>query len=231
MTLVTGSYDPNNKLVYPDSDWSIASVSSGLDLEYTINFQNTGTDTAFTVVITDIISPFLDLSTMEVLSSSHPVVVNISDRKVFFRFYNINLPDSNVNELLSHGNLRYRIRPNTNCIVGDEVLNTAYIYFDFNQPIITNTTQNTVVMSSGLEELGQNYLLLYPNPAIEGWFNVYAPDPIQYCWIYDISGRLLYESAVSNPLQFRFDAQYLNSGTYLVKIQTGKGVFTSRFIR
>ncbi len=231
MTLVTGSYDPNNKLVYPDSDWSIASVSSGLDLEYTINFQNTGTDTAFTVVITDIISPFLDLSTMEVLSSSHPVVVNISDRKVFFRFYNINLPDSNVNELLSHGNLRYRIRPITNCIVGDEVLNTAYIYFDFNQPIITNTTQNTVVMSSGLEELGQNYLLLYPNPAIEGWFNVYAPDPIQYCWIYDISGRLLYESAVSNPLQFRFDAQYLNSGTYLVKIQTGKGVFTSRFIR
>ncbi|MFM7900850.1 MAG: hypothetical protein ACKPAD_02590, partial [Bacteroidota bacterium] len=178
--------------VSPDGNWNIAAVSSGLELEYTINFQNTGTDTAFTVVITDTISPLLDLSSMEILSSSHPVNVDMMNRKVFFRFYNINLPDSNVNEPLSHGNVRYRIRPLTNCLVGDEILNTAYIYFDFNQPIITNTTQNSVVLTSGVEELNKPKFNLFPNPTKDGWLNVQSSEPMQQIWVHDISGRQIH---------------------------------------
>ncbi|MFM8917455.1 MAG: T9SS type A sorting domain-containing protein, partial [Bacteroidota bacterium] len=231
LTQVTGAYDPNNKLVSPDGNWNIAAVSSGLDLEYTINFQNTGTDTAFTVVITDTISPLLDLSSMEILSSSHPVNVDMMNRKVFFRFYNINLPDSNVNEPLSHGNVRYRIRPLTNCLVGDEILNTAYIYFDFNQPIITNTTQNSVVLTSGIEELNKPKFNLFPNPTKDGWLNVQSSEPMQQIWVHDISGRQIHHLEVNNATNVRLDARSWTSGLYLIKLQTAKGVYTERVVR
>ncbi len=231
LTQVTGSYDPNNKLVSPEGNWNIASVSSGLDLEYTINFQNTGTDTAFTVVITDSISSLLDLSTMQILSSSHPMVVNMSDRKVYFRFYNINLPDSNVNEPLSHGNVRYKIRPIVNCMVGDEVLNTAYIYFDFNQPIITNTTQNNVVLSSGIDELTKPSFQLFPNPIKDGWLNIQSTSPIQQIWIHDVSGRLIHQFVESHDELMRIDTRNWDAGVYLIKIQTSKGLLVERLVR
>ncbi|MGR6086964.1 MAG: T9SS type A sorting domain-containing protein [Arcticibacter sp.] len=231
LTQITGSFDPNNKLVSPDGSWNIDSISSGLDLEYTINFQNTGTDTAFTVVVTDSISPLLDLASMRILSSSHPMVVDVSDRKVFFRFYNINLPDSNVNEPLSHGNLRYSIRPLTNCMVGDEVLNTAYIYFDFNQPIITNTTQNTVVLLSGIDEMSKPVLQLFPNPISDGSLNVQSSEPIQQIWVHDIGGRQIQYLEGFNASRIRLDVRNLTSGVYLMKLQTANGVYTERFIR
>lgn len=231
ITQVTGSYDPNNKLVSPNNDLDLSTVAAGLDLEYTINFQNTGTDTAFTVVITDTISPLLDLSTMEILSSSHPVSVDMVDRKVFFRFYNINLPDSNVNEPLSHGNVRYRIRPATNCAAGDELLNTAYIYFDFNQPIVTNTTQNVVILPSGLNEIDGFDFELYPNPTTDGWVYVNSLSPIKQVWVYDISGRLLQQLNGSSATQIRLDARSWNTGVYLIKLETSKGLHTERFVR
>jgi len=227
MTLVTGSYDPNNKLVSPDGDL----ISSAIDLEYTINFQNTGTDTAFTVIVTDTISTLLDLSTLQILSSSHPLVVDMSGRKVFFRFYNINLPDSNVNEPLSHGNIRYRIRPSTNCVVGDELLNTAYIYFDFNQPIATNTTQNTIVLPSAIDEVSSLEFDMFPNPSQEGWLNIHSKDPIQKIWVYDVSGRLIQDQDGAYANRIRLDTRQWIAGIYMIKVQIPQGVFTGRFVK
>ncbi|HRH37323.1 MAG TPA: hypothetical protein PK760_03200, partial [Flavobacteriales bacterium] len=48
--LVVGSYDPNDKTVEPAS-LTPELLAGDPELEYTIRFQNTGTDTAFTVVV------------------------------------------------------------------------------------------------------------------------------------------------------------------------------------
>lgn len=47
-------------------------ITSDQDIEYLIRFQNTGTDTAFKVVIRDQLDKNLDWNSFEVLSSSHP---------------------------------------------------------------------------------------------------------------------------------------------------------------
>ncbi len=164
----TGSYDPNDILVDQDTLLSTQFPNPPF-LEYLIRFQNTGNDTAFTVKILNLIDTTkLDLSTFEFVASSHPV--NLSwipwERNMQFMFNNILLPDSNVNEPQSHGFVRYRIKPKSNLIAGDSITNNAAIYFDFNDPVITNTAYTHIVLPTSLPEITtSDNLLLYPNPA------------------------------------------------------------------
>lgn len=64
---VTGSYDPNVKEVRTSSGQSNTQYIIGTDewLQYTIHFQNTGTDTAFTVVVSDTLPAAVDMGTFE----------------------------------------------------------------------------------------------------------------------------------------------------------------------
>lgn len=164
--IITSSYDPNAKEVAPARDLLPAEVSAGFDLEYTVFFQNTGNDTAFRVVILDSISPLLDLTTMQVLGYSHPMVFSIDSGFVArFTFDNILLPDSNINEPASHGFVKYRIRPQTSLADGDTIFNNAAIYFDFNAPVITNFAVTPIHQPLSIEPgVGTLAVAVYPNP-------------------------------------------------------------------
>lgn len=137
----TAAYDPNDKRVYSENV-NIDGLASANDtiLQYVIRFQNTGNDTAKSIFIRDTIDQALDIGTFKVLTSSHNVnnIQFLQDRVVQFNMYNINLPDSNVNEPLSHGFIEYEIYV-TDPTQLEPVANTASIYFDFNPPIVTNT--------------------------------------------------------------------------------------------
>ena len=141
------AYDPNDKLVtpfgYTDDNYTLFDDT----LEYTVRFQNTGNDTAFTVVIKDRLSEYLDLNTFRPIASSHPVQtqVNSENRLVFFTFNDIYLPDSNINEVGSHGFVKYRILGKEGLNENTDIKNTASIFFDQNPPIITNTVSNRMV--------------------------------------------------------------------------------------
>ncbi|MBK6995567.1 MAG: SprB repeat-containing protein [Lewinellaceae bacterium] len=67
-----GSYDPNDKHGYPVGYGADHYIRPGTDIEYLIRFQNTGTDTAFTVQIVDTLSAWLDPATIRFGASSHP---------------------------------------------------------------------------------------------------------------------------------------------------------------
>ncbi|MBK9490010.1 MAG: hypothetical protein IPO07_15465 [Haliscomenobacter sp.] len=60
-------------------------------------------------------------------------------------FKNINLPDSTNNEPESHGFVSFRIKDRSGLAEKTTIDNTAYIYFDQNPAIVTNTTQNIMV--------------------------------------------------------------------------------------
>ncbi len=142
---VTGSFDPNDKAVRPIGLTSMHYIDDTDELEYVIRFQNTGTDTAFTVVIRDTISPFLDLATLVSGASSHSYTFTIYGQGIAeWTFSNILLPDSNINEPLSHGFVKYKIKQIPGNAQGTSITNSADIYFDFNEPVITNTTENIV---------------------------------------------------------------------------------------
>jgi uncharacterized repeat protein (TIGR01451 family) len=144
-TVTICSYDPNDKWVSPEGLGNQNYTPPNTELTYTINFQNTGNDTAFNVVITDSLDVNLDWNTFEVISSTHEVYAQMdANGLVTFTFQNILLPDSNVDEPGSHGTVAYQIMTDSLLPDPTEINNTAYIYFDWNPPVITNTTTNTI---------------------------------------------------------------------------------------
>jgi uncharacterized repeat protein (TIGR01451 family) len=127
--VVIGSFDPNDKQVSPNGNFTTQQIANGEYLEYTIRFQNTGNDTAFIVQVVDTLSPLLDVSTFEVMATSHPYILDLSANYVLrFIFDNILLPDSNVNEEMSHGFIRYRIKPLQGTAAGTVITNSAGNY-------------------------------------------------------------------------------------------------------
>lgn len=137
--------DPNDKQVLPARDAPNNYTLNDEKLSYKIRFQNTGTDTAFTVVIKDTLSPLLDWNSIAFLSTSHEGVFSLDEGVVTVAFENINLPDSTTNEAESHGFLSFEIDLMPGIQDFTVVDNTAAIYFDLNSPIITNTIRSTIV--------------------------------------------------------------------------------------
>ena len=143
--LVTGSFDPNDKTGYPlgltDSNY----IAPNQEIQYVIRFQNTGTDTAFTVVIRDTLTANLDIfSVISGVASDNYTFRMYGPRVLEWTFDNILLPDSNTNELESHGFVTFTVAQNSNLPNGVMIQNAADIYFDFNAPVITNLATHTV---------------------------------------------------------------------------------------
>ncbi|HAD11403.1 MAG TPA: hypothetical protein DCF33_03085 [Saprospirales bacterium] len=167
-----GAFDPNDKQGFPTGVGEDHNIRPGQELEYLIRFQNTGTDTAFNVMIRDTLSAFLDPASVRPGASSHPYTWSLSGEGVItFMFKNILLPDSNINEPASHGFVQFRIAQQPNLPLGSVIENDAAIYFDFNAPIITNTTWHTLFdgpLMSAINEPGHNRtqqsLEIWPNP-------------------------------------------------------------------
>ena len=137
---VRGAIDPNDKSESHAGRMRVSDATGGEYLQYTIRFQNTGNDTAFTVAITDTLSNLLDWSSLEMVSASANYKLTINDgSKLLWLFNNINLVDSNKNEVKSHGYLVYRIKAKPTVAIGNIITNTASIYFDYNLPVQTNT--------------------------------------------------------------------------------------------
>lgn len=139
--------DPNDKQVAPSRPDSTNSNFTQLDetIRYTIRFQNTGNDTAFTVRVEDVLTPELDLETFRPLTASHPYTVSIEDRRVVFLFKDILLPDSTINLPLSQGFVTFEIKTLPDLEDFTTVENDVGIFFDFNQPVITNTVSSSIV--------------------------------------------------------------------------------------
>ncbi|CAN5271768.1 hypothetical protein BH09BAC1_BH09BAC1_11090 [soil metagenome] len=225
------SIDPNDKTPTPKGLGLEGTIDKTQALNYRIRFQNTGTDTAFRVVVLDTLSGNLDLLSIRNVRSSHPMQMSIlPDRILQVVYTNILLPDSNVNELASHGFVSFEIDLVADLATGTQITNTAYIYFDQNTAVITNTTLNTI------GELYKTWLTVtdisnpdsrvsfYPNPT-QGFLNISiedaANDAVEVI-VLNIQGQELLQQqfkATDQPL--KLDMHHLPIGIYLVQVKTG----------
>jgi len=140
-----GSFDPNDKQAFPKGVGEAHYLEPGQELEYLIRFQNTGSDTAFTIVIVDTLSASLDPATLQTGASSHPCIWQLrNDGVLTVSFNGIALPDSTTNEPASHGFVSFRIRQRDGLELPTVITNEAAIYFDFNELVITNEVMHTV---------------------------------------------------------------------------------------
>ncbi|HBS85187.1 MAG: hypothetical protein A2W91_01745 [Bacteroidetes bacterium GWF2_38_335] len=142
---VTASYDPNDKTGYPHGIGEEHIIYPDVQLQYVIRFQNTGTDTAFTVVLLDTLDVDLDIFSVVKGVSSHNCDFTIYGPRILkWTFSNILLPDSTTNEPESHGFATFTVDQNPGLTDGTQIFNKAAIYFDFNDPVITNSTSHII---------------------------------------------------------------------------------------
>ncbi|MCC7466785.1 MAG: T9SS type A sorting domain-containing protein [Saprospiraceae bacterium] len=222
-----GSYDPNDKQGFPRGALEEHYIPLQQPIDYLIRFQNTGTDTAFTVKILDTLSSHLDPSTFRFLGSSHNCYTNlISANVVEFLFPNILLPDSNVNEPASHGFVKFNISPKKDLPHGTLIQNSAAIYFDFNAPIITNTTWHTLgekfLNANILNKMPDVVLEVFPNPSTEqATFLIKSPQSWKgNVLLYDLAGRQVAQQSFVNN-QFHINTKTMNSGLYWFRLESG----------
>ena len=217
-----GSIDPND-IIVNRSDFTTTELSASPWLEYIIRFQNTGNDTAFTVkILNPIDTNKLDISSIEFVNASHPVNLNWINyqRNMEFKFENILLPDSTTNEPLSHGFVHYRIQPKTTLNAGDTIPNFAAIYFDFNEPVITNTAKTIIVLPTGLSNPSPapGKLLVFPNPAESkiNISNIQLENGKTQLRLTDLYGKLLLEKSITTT-STEISVVNLPSGLYFLQ--------------
>lgn len=223
---VSNSWDPNMKEVFPAGSGPNGNLPVGMHtMNYTIHFQNTGNDTAFNIFILDTIDTNLDINTFQAVASSHPMQVDIlpPGNVVKFAFPNIMLVDSNKNEPLSHGQIFYTIRTKANLPVGTQIKNTAYIYFDYNPAVVTNTTINTIGMFTSVNELSsQNFISIYPNPATTNvWVVLSQKQNNAEISVVNAFGQPVLKTKATQKVT-NLDVRNLSEGIYNLIVNNGK---------
>jgi uncharacterized repeat protein (TIGR01451 family) len=188
--VVLNSYDPNSKEVDHASQIDPDVQET---LEYMIHFQNDGNYNAVNVEVIDTLSENLDLSTFKLIGAKHGVAVNLDPvtRIVKFVFNQIYLAPSSQDLDASQGFVIYSVEEAAGLVEGDEIENTAYIYFDYNAPIITNTTLN-VNSTLGLGDQNSDVITLYPNPT-SSKFQIIGTD-LEEIRIFDMTGKEVMKS-------------------------------------
>lgn len=222
---VRNSWDPNEKHVAPLGVGANGITDPGTRLTYTVHFQNNGTDTAYNVAILDTIDADFDLQSIDIIGSSHAMTPNYQGNNVVkFNFNNIMLPDSATNPTGSQGWVSYSIAPKTGLALGTQVKNTAYIFFDFNYAIITNTTVNTYdVISTRRNDLQDATFRLYPNPTRSEFFiESIGQETLNTVRLLDLNGRTL--KNWNTPSSSSYSIEGLPDGAYLIQLETPKEV-------
>ena len=158
---VIGAYDPNQKTAVPTGAGQSHYITANRPIQYTIDFQNTGTDTAYRVLLRDVLPAGFDLNSFRPGISSHPCTWEIRGNLLEVLFSPIALPDSNVNEPGSRGFFSFELDQMPDLLDGTTFFNTASIIFDFNPEIVTNTV---------FHQIGQLTVALYePKQAPRLW--------------------------------------------------------------
>ena len=193
-----------------------------------VHFQNTGSYMAENVVVKDTLSANLDWNSLRPVYMSDKCVVTIDEHGVAtFTFNNIDLPASTNEPISSNAMFTYTIKQRPGLAYGTQIKNRASIYFDFNAPILTNYTLNTIGFPSGVPTTpaatGYNTFTIYPNPTTNSFNAIIELTAggtynLKVC---DITGKT--ELSKTLTLQtgsqtIAVDASHLTPGVYFVTL-------------
>ncbi|RAK68347.1 T9SS type A sorting domain-containing protein [Hymenobacter edaphi] len=234
---VTSSFDPND-IAVNFTQLTAQQIAAGQPLDYTIRFQNMGTDTAFTAVLEDtLLASHLMPGSVQLLAQSHNCQWTLGGRGVLtVRFANIKLPPRATNVIASQGFVRFRVRPQASLTAGAIIPNSARILFDYNAPVRTNTATTTVLLPTAARP-GQLALAwdAYPNPVADA-LTISADLPAGSrvtVELLDALGRPVRQQPVALPggaLRHTLDVRDLPAGLYLLRLRTPQGLSTSRSV-
>jgi hypothetical protein len=228
--IVTGSYDPNDKQMNPSKQ--ILPTTDKFD--FLIRFQNTGTDTAFTVVVRDTLTTAWNPASLQTIAASHRYRFAMKGKGIAeWTFDNILLTDSVRNEPASHGFIRFTLQPALlpPLSIGATLSNKAAIFFDYNAPIITNIATGIVALPTRTREAHEvlDMANVYPNPAKDKltialkanyWTKGFEVH------FFNTLGQLVLKEILENTIT-EIKVKDLKEGIYFLKITDGLRFLTS----
>jgi uncharacterized repeat protein (TIGR01451 family) len=244
-TYVRSSYDPNFKEVIPQGTGATGIIPyTDSVLEYMVHFQNTGTAPAQNIVVLDTLDNNLDWTSLSPIYQSAKcsiIVTQDGSYKVAkFSFPNINLPAQSTDDLRSNGMFTYTIKTKRGLPVGTTFKNSASIYFDYNAPIKTNSTINTLgstlaVTNTTLSQPGEHSFTVYPNPAGESFSAIINSNNAVTASlnVTDISGRVLINKTISlqhGTQTVATDVSKLTPGVYFVTLDENGNTQTQKLV-
>jgi len=225
---VYSSYDPNDKIPNPiglEEDGKIDPNTK--EISYLIRFQNSGNYRTYKVRVEDDIDPSFDINTLMIGDVSHNYRLVKNGNKLVWYFDDIELTPKSQNESKSQGFIQYSLKLKNGLPLGTQIKNTAYIYFDANEAIITNTTKNTLYLKSTVSvkdnnnsDLDFTYHRNMENLSIE---SVKKMDEIT---IYDMNGRVLINSQ-PKAMKAEWNTS-LPEGIYVVHVQIGENTVVKK---
>jgi uncharacterized repeat protein (TIGR01451 family) len=232
--IVRASYDPNIKTASPSGVGTEHIMEANQPLEYNIEFQNTGNDTAFLVILEDILPPTLAVHSFRPGPSSHPYTWEIESNNILtFRFDPILLPDSTTNPIASRGFVEFTIDQMPDLPIGTRIENYANIYFDINAPIRTPTAFHTIgklllVSTDAPINKKPSQWQILGNPTVDKaiFTNPKATNGEYLFQLIDVQGKLV-NSEVFFGNRYEFERKQLATGVYFFKIMDKKGRVSS----
>jgi len=211
---ILDSYDPNDKQVMPQGLTAQHYTPTNEALQYQIRFQNTGNDVAYRVAVVDTLSADLDISTLQVGAVSHPYQMTITGRQrpiLTFTFENIMLPDSASNPVGSNGFVQFSIKPKVALPDRTRIDNFADIFFDYNEPVRTNTTTNRIYdLPLSVEPA---VALHYPDVLASPTITAMAPAQGRFGTVVTLTGRNFSPTPTGNHITFNGVAATVQSTT------------------
>jgi uncharacterized repeat protein (TIGR01451 family) len=210
---------------------SISPAKVGDYLHYMIRFENSGTSIAQNIVLKDLIDTSkFDIATLVPLDGSRPFITKITDNNsVEFIFQNINLPfDIGTN----NGYLAFKIKTIPTLVNGNQITNSATIYFDYNQPVTTNLAITNIQALKTQDYVFSDFFTIYPNP-IKNILNIENIKQLEISsiTIYNMLGQLVQTFISDHNNTISIDVTQLKTDIYFIKINSDKGSSTSKFIK
>ena len=229
---VKASCDPNYIAVNPPGCFDTASR-----FQFTVHFENTGNDTAHNIYVLDTLSEYLDPNSLELVMSSAKIM-NITPYTegghniVKFNFPKIKLLDSSWHGL-NDGAFIYNIRTRPGLPLGVVIKSRVGIYFDLNDAVMTNTTENLKgcpVIPVSVNSAGITKPLLYPNPAADELFITVANGTYtSFIVANSIGQKILLQDIKDTTTKVTLDM--IPAGLYHIIFKGEAGATAQRFVK
>lgn len=210
-------------------------VAAGEWLDYTIYFDNQGTDTVSSVMLRDSL-PVAQyrMGSLDLLTASHPCRWRLSPTGVLTAtLTGARLTPRTTDARHSAGFARFRVRVAPSLQLGDVVANRAAVHFDARPVAVTPVGLTTVQIVTGLPASPTALAAsVWPNPAT-GTLHVAlphaAPTEALTLTLLDALGRpCLTHTAHTN--EATLDVRALPAGLYVLRGQQGGQAFARRVV-
>lgn len=222
-------------------------IDQNTEIEYTIIFENTGSEIIDRVVIRDTMSSALDVSSITLGASSHPYEFEIyNDGILKITFDEIQLqPGGSTEEANSRGFVQFRIAQKPVNDVGIVIENGATVYFDYAAPQPTNVIRHTIgctdIVNTGciISDVRPGpgnpeglTIKVSPNPFFESTsFEIVGTvfDAVEFS-VYDVTGKLVRTDRFRGN-NYDFYRRSLPGGMYLYQMRSeGRVIATGKVV-